>query len=215
MNGKPSDPGQCIIYLLRHGDSRRDDVKRFIGQTDTPLNEIGRGQAEWWRKELSSFPFSRIYCSDLNRSRETAQIICKNSKGPIQELPELREINLGQWDGLPVQEVRRRYPGEFEKRGVDLVPYRPAGGESFYDVRERVVPVFERISRDLESGRILITGHAGVNRIILCHLLGMPLANLFRLGQDYGCLNIIACEAGRCRLHAANIPPGSTVSGLI
>jgi alpha-ribazole phosphatase len=215
MNTKMQNSGQRIICLLRHGDSRQDNVKRFIGQTDTPLNETGLEQAAWWRAQFSAFPFSRIYCSDLGRSLQTAEIIAARLKEPVQALPELREINLGKWDGLPVQEVRCNYPDEFEKRGVDIVPYRPAGGESFLDLSARVIPVFERIIRDMENGRILIVGHAGVNRTILCNILGVPLKSLFCLGQDYGSLNVIVCETDCRRLQALNIPPGNNVAGLI
>jgi len=215
INIKQPDFKRSIIYLMRHGDSRQDEVKRFTGHTDSPLSETGRGQAEWWQKEFLSLPFNRIYCSDLSRSLETAQIICKGGKGTIQVMPELREINLGQWDGLPKQEVRCSYPEEFEKRGADLVEFRPAGGESFQDLSARVIPVFERIIRDLKNERVLIVGHAGVNRTILCHLLGMPLAGLFRLGQDYCCLNVITCEAGYFCLRSINIPPGYAASALM
>ncbi|MBI5896369.1 MAG: histidine phosphatase family protein, partial [Desulfobacterales bacterium] len=90
-----------------------------------------------------------------------------------------------------------------ERRGRDLEGYRPPGGESFGDLRSRVVPAFERIIAQA-TANILIVGHAGVNRVILCHLLGMPLAHLFRLGQDYAGLNIIEPHAAECRVLAIN-----------
>jgi probable phosphoglycerate mutase len=215
MNKKQPDSRRSIIYLMRHGDSRQDEIKRFIGHTDTPLNETGRKQAAWWREQLSAFFFNRIYCSDLSRSVETAEIIAGNRQETMRPLPELREINLGQWDGLPMQEVRCRYPEEFEKRGADLVHYRPDGGESFFDLSARVLPAFELITRDVENERVLIVGHAGVNRIILCHLLGMSPASLFRLCQDYCCLNIIVSEMDCVCLRSINIPPGNIMATLI
>ena len=215
MNNKQQDSRRSIIYLMRHGDSRQDEVKRFIGQTDTPLNETGRKQAAWWREEFSSLFFNRIYCSDLSRSVETAEIIAGNRQESVRPLPELREINLGHWDGLPMEEVRCRYPEEFEKRGADLVLYRPEGGESFLDLSARVLTAFELITRDVESERVLIVGHAGVNRIILCHLLGMPLACLFRLCQDYCCLNVIVKEMDCFCLRSTNMLPGNITAALI
>ena len=96
---------------------------------------------------------------------------------------------------MPVSEVRRLFPQEYDRRGADLAGYRPAGGESFADLSARVLPAFEEVVQ--QSGEnLLIVGHAGVNRVILCHLLGMPLANLFRLEQEYGCLNILEYTAG-------------------
>jgi len=195
----------CTVYLMRHGDSRTDAVRRFIGQSDQPLNDTGRAQAEWWRRKLSRIPFSRIYCSNLKRSVETARIIGRRMPAPLTILPPLGEIDLGSWDGMPVSEVRRLFPLEYIRRGADLVGYRPAGGESFADLSVRVLPAFEDVLQ--QSGEnLLIVGHAGVNRVILCHLLGMPPANLFRLDQGYGCLNILEYSAGSWKVLRLNIP---------
>ena len=186
---------RCAVYLLRHGDSRPDAVRRFIGRTDNPLNETGRAQAEWWRRELAQIPFNRIYSSDLKRSVDTARIVGRQFRAPFTMLPQLREIDLGCWDGMPVSEVRRLFPKEYDRRGANLTGYRPAGGESFADLSARVLPVFDEVIQQSDEN-LLVVGHAGVNRVILCHLLGMPLANLFRLEQEYGCLNILEYTSG-------------------
>jgi probable phosphoglycerate mutase len=198
---------RCTIYLLRHGDSRPDAVRRFIGRTDNPLNETGRKQAESWRLALSRIPFSRIYCSDLQRSIETARIIGRRVRAPLTALPGLSEIDLGRWDGMPTSEVRRLFLKEYDRRGADLAGYRPPGGESFSDLSARVLPAFEGAVQQ-SVGNLLIVGHAGVNRVILCRLLGMPLANLFRLDQGYGCLNILECTSGTWMVRRMNMPPG-------
>jgi len=191
---------------MRHGDSRQDVVRRFIGRTDFSLNERGKKEADFWRQKLSSIPFGRVCSSSLARSIETARIIFRDRPLSIEALPALDEINLGQWDGLPVDEVRRRSPLEYERRGADFAGYRIDGGESFSDVGARVLPVFEAITKGIDEN-VLIVGHAGVNRVILCHLLGVPLNNLFSLGQDYCCLNIIERFGDVVLLRGMNIPP--------
>ena len=194
------------IYLLRHGDSRQDDVRRYIGQTDHPLNQTGRTQAEYWRRELLTVPFERIFCSTLSRSIETAGIIASGQKTAVQVLTNLQEISLGEWEGLPIDEVRRCNPDEYVRRGASLAEHRPPGGESFDHVAMRVLPLFEELVHS-STGNVLIVGHAGVNRVILCHILNIPRENLFNLQQDYGCLNIIdSAEAGLHPRHI-NIQP--------
>lgn len=192
------------VFLMRHGDISQDNVKRYVGQADMALTPQGRMQAVNWRKELAEIPFRRIYCSDLSRSHETACIIAEGRSAPVQPLPKLREINMGAWDGLAMEQVRATYAGEYEKRGADMVYYRPPAGECFADVAARVIPLFEEIVRNT-SGNLLIVGHAGVNRVILCHVLGMPLENLLRLRQDYACLNVIDCGRERMRLREMNL----------
>jgi probable phosphoglycerate mutase len=183
-------------------------VKRYIGQKDTPLNDSGRVQALWWSKELSAIPFLAAYSSDLLRSRETLRIITEGRAIVSTSLPELREISVGLWDGLAMEDVRKKLPGEYKKRGADPAGYRPPEGESFADLNDRIIPLFKSMVQDRE-GTILVVGHAGVNRVLLCHLLGMPLGNLFRLGQDYGCLNILFGEKGVFSVRSMNVLPSA------
>jgi probable phosphoglycerate mutase len=193
-----------VIYLLRHGDSRQDDIKRYIGQADLPLNAEGRAQASCWQQKLAHISLERIFCSDLSRSLETARIIAEGRSEPVQPLHKLREINLGAWDGLSFDEVQRLYPSEYERRGTDMVTYRTPGGECFVDLAARVVPIFVEIVRG-SAGNLLIVGHAGVNMVIICHILGIPLENLFRIRQDYGCMNIIDFDSHGMRLRKMNL----------
>jgi probable phosphoglycerate mutase len=90
-------------------------------------------------------------------------------------------------------DIAKRSRSEFNRRGEDLEYYLPPGGESFADCSLRVLAALEQIVSE-SSGDILIAGHAGVNRVILCHALGIPLANVLRIGQTYGCLNILECR---------------------
>ncbi len=192
------------IYLMRHGDSRQDDIKRYIGQADLPLNETGLAQAARWQRALADITLERIYCSDLSRSLETARIIAKGREETVLALRKLREINMGAWDGLSFADVRRLYPDEYERRGAGMITYRTPGGECFADLAARVIPLFVEILR-CSIGNILIVGHAGVNMVIICHILGMPLENLFRLRQDYGCMNVIECVNGGMRVKRMNM----------
>lgn len=194
-----------MIYLLRHGEIEHSRERRFIGQVDVPLNETGFHQACVWRQKLKDNDFETIYSSDLLRSRQTAHIIAGKDPGNVQFLPSLREINLGEWDGLPVADLQARYTEEWQRRERDVVTFRPPGGESFRDLAVRIGSAFNQIVQGLK-GDILIVGHAGVNRIILCQVLGMDLANLFRLGQDYGVLNLLDRHKDDWRVFAMNIP---------
>lgn len=198
----------CTVYLMRHGDTRTDGARRYVGWTDLPLTDKGRLQAAWWQRELSGVVFDRIISSDLQRSVETAEIIAKGRNNVAIELrPDLREIHLGRWDGMRMEEVRLQYPSQYEERGIDPAAFRPEGGESFLDLSDRVIPAFGKLAETGGSGNILIVAHGGVNRVILCGLLGMPLPNLFRLAQDFGCLNMLACGREWTQIRAVNLVP--------
>lgn len=180
-----------MIYLIRHGKIEREDEQRcYIGQIDLPLSKEGRIQAKQLSARLSKLKIDAVFSSDLSRSLETATQIAAVHRLIPQVRPDLREIAMGDWEGLTFAEVARSYPKEFKQRGADIGYFRPPHGESFADCSHRVIAVFHEIINS-SFHNIVILGHAGVNRLLICHVLGMPLANLFRISQDYACLNVI------------------------
>ena len=92
---------------------------------------------------------------------------------------------------------------EFAARGRDMDSYRPPGGESFADCLARAWPLWKSIT-NTDAEAIAIVAHAGVNRLLLCRLLGMPVQNMFRLGQDYGCVNVVEVERRNIRVRLIN-----------
>ncbi|MGI6712080.1 MAG: histidine phosphatase family protein [Bacillota bacterium] len=180
-----------LIYLVRHGEiENENNRRRYVGQLDLPLSKLGVSQADSLGQRLQKEEIAGIFCSDLIRSIKTADIIAQYMGLKPQILKELREINLGKWEGLYFDEVRRNTPEEFEKRGRCLEDYRHPGGETFREFSIRVNNIFKQILLN-SSRNIIIVSHAGVNRMILCNILGITVNNQFKLKQDYGCLNII------------------------
>lgn len=192
------------VYLVRHGRLQAaDDQKRFVGQIDLPLSRQGIEQAENMRRYFTGIKLD-VYCSDLARSRQTAEHIVKDTGRALHTRTDFREISMGLWEGKTFAEVALTYPKEFEERGKDIEHYCPSQGESFQACSSRVVAAFQAVL-EIAEGDIAIIGHAGVNRLLLCYLLGMPVSNLFRLGQDYGCINIITCSKQQYRVETMNL----------
>jgi alpha-ribazole phosphatase len=199
--GEPAE--NRVLYLVRHGKIRQeDDQRRYIGQIDVPLAEEGRRQAEHLRRRMAHAEIGAAYCSDLTRSRETAEIAA-GGRFEIVARPDLREISMGKWEGRTLGEVARQFPEAYKARGEDIAGFRVPGGESFVECSRRAVSAFEDIMART-TGNVLVIGHAGVNRLILCHLLGMPVENLFRIGQDYSCLNIIQASNSGYQVRLVN-----------
>ncbi len=201
---RTGSPGSRNIYLARHGAiGDPGDVKRYIGHSDLPLNEEGLRQAEALAEKLRGVSFSAIFCSDLRRSSDTAKMVANLQGLDISATSDFREISLGQWEGLAFEAVRRQFPAQYEERGRDIVHFRPPGGESFLDCARRAVPAFYEAIYSTR-GDILIVGHAGVNRILLCQMLGKPMSELFDIEQDYCCVNRIGCSDFSCELQSCN-----------
>jgi alpha-ribazole phosphatase len=180
-----------IVLLIRHG-LVSDAEERFSAAADAPMSPAGETQIRTLSERLRPrFTLDAIYCSDLSRSRRTAELIANGAAIPIRVRPALREIDMGDWQGLSRREVAAQRPADYAARGRDIVNFRPPGGESFADLAARALPCWRDIAEDDGTQVVAIAGHAGVNRVILCHLLGAPLANLFRIGQRPACVNLV------------------------
>jgi len=178
--------------LIRHGAVGDGAEERFLGAADLPMSPAGEAQVRELaaRLRLRAIP-DAIYCSDLSRSLRTAELLADESAIPIRVRPALREIEMGDWQGLSRREIAERRPEDYAARGRDIANFRPPGGESFADLVERVLPCWRELVEDRQTQVVAIAGHAGVNRVILCHLLGAPLANLFRIAQRPACVNVV------------------------
>lgn len=208
MDEKRESPsGRVTIYLLRHGEVLKvPGGRRYIGRTDLSLSDTGMRQAEQWQHFFTTVDLKAVFCSDLQRSEQTARTVARGHGLEVTPLAELRELDLGSWEGLLFEEIRSSQSEAYALRGKDPGGFRPPSGESFGDLHARVVPVVEAIA-SRHSGSILIVGHAGVNRVLLCHALGMPLNHLFRIDQDYGALNVIRLDGDGVRVQAMNLLP--------
>jgi probable phosphoglycerate mutase len=184
------------LYVLRHGDCTTDGIPRYVGQVDYPLSPRGREQARAWQGFFASHVPDIVFSSDLKRAAQTARLALTDIAVPIRWLPALREISLGAWEGMSRQEVRTRFPGAYAQRGKDLAEFRPPEGESFLDLQKRVVAAFNALCSNLDPDAVvLVVTHAGVIRVLLCHILGIRLEQMFTLGVDYARMTHL--EAGR------------------
>jgi len=198
----------ALLYLLRHGEIEWPEADGFIGQTDAPLSARGRRQAYAWNHALGPMAFTAIGSSDLRRATETAAIVFAGRNLVVRSCKELREIHLGEWDGLPRRRVRERHPDLWHARGKDLAGFRPPGGESFSDLQDRVLRFVQPIAAEA-TGPVCLVTHAGVIRVLMCHCLQMPLSSLFRIRLDYGGMSIVAYELDRVEVCALNLKPPS------
>ncbi len=127
------------LILIRHPQTDWNAEGRYQGQTDVPLNEVGRAQSREVAAALATTAITAVYASDLRRARELAEAIASAAGVPLHLDPRLREIDQGEWEGLLGKEVRDRWPDLLERRSVDPGGFAPPGGERFTDVRSRVL----------------------------------------------------------------------------
>ncbi|MBI4825580.1 MAG: alpha-ribazole phosphatase [Nitrospirae bacterium] len=190
------------LYLIRHGETEGAETKRYKGHIDVPLSENGIEQIRRLAEYLNNSPIPLlsksgqkrvdvVYCSDLSRAVKSAEIIAEPYGLKPVIMPELRERNFGLWEGMSFDEIREKWPDAFNAWADNPLEFSPMNGESTIELRDRALKVFSEIIGKHQGEHIAIVAHGGINRVILCHLLGIPLENIFRVEQDYGCLNIV------------------------
>ena len=193
------------IHLIRHGQVAGYDQPRYNGQTDVALTDVGMEQYHLLKERLAGTKISACYTSDLSRCTIGAGIICEQLGIEPVARRELRELNIGIWEGMTWQEITERWPVEWQARLADLVNYRVPQGENLLDVQSRVMPVIEEIIERHKGQEILVVGHGGVNRVVLLNVIGAPLDGVFNIEQNYGCYNIIDYYAdGRATVKLLN-----------
>ena len=192
MNGKVASR----IYLIRHGETSNAGEVCFNGHFDVNLSDKGREQSLLLAKALRNLPIKAVYSSDLKRTQIGAKFIADGHNLKHVPYKELRELAFGDWEGLSVSEVNRRHPDKLKERLQSIELFQVEGGESFFELKNRVIPKFKYILAEHPSDNIVILCHGGVIRIILSHVLEISVKNLFRINQPYASVNIIQFYEG-------------------
>ena len=179
------------IHLIRHGEVVGAGTPRYNGHADVALSPNGVAQYHAMKEKLSGIAISACYSSDLTRCAIGAKILGDHlGVEPVFDR-NLRELNIGIWEGKTWTELKEKYPVEWRARLADIVGYRVTGGENLLDLQARIKPVVDRIVANHPGEEVLVVAHGGANRVILLNAIGAPLSSLFNIEQNYCCQNII------------------------
>lgn len=185
-----------VIYLLRHGETE-GPKNVYKGHIDVPLSERGIKQVEKVsealkeKREKCGLDKAIILSSPLKRALETAHILGKNLGIEVKSMDILKERSFGKWEGMSIDEIISSYPEDFARWRENPAHFSPPEGESTIEVSIRAKNAIEEILTHYKGYQVFITAHGGINRVILCNILNIPLENIFRVEQDFACLNII------------------------
>ncbi len=196
------------IILIRHGITEWNAQRRYQGHADMPLNALGREQARLAGERLRAMQGLHIhamYSSDTARAWQTAQIIGEHVGIQPQPMLDLREIDVGQWSGLTVEERNRLFPDSVRDCERDPINTVLPGGESRVQLQQRALRAFNQIIEAHQPEEtVLAVSHAGTMRTILCHYLGMDLAYNERLKINHCSLTELRYKRDNWRVHRVN-----------
>ena len=162
------------IILVRHGESLGNAVHRLLGHTNLDLSELGYRQAECTAGALAKEKIDAIYSSDLLRAYNTALPHAKMRGLEVASKTCFREINIGDWDGMLVCEVKEKYGDMYERDWLgDYGNFRFPDGESTVEAGERFYLGVQKIAKENEGKTVLIAAHAAVIRSFFAKVLGL------------------------------------------
>ena len=181
------------ILLARHGETPWNAEGRYQGQIDIPLSPVGEGQANALGQRLKDVRIDRAVASPLSRAQLTARLALGDARADmLQTDADLQEIAHGEWEGLLASEIQQKDPARLlawrEEPENVLMP----GGESLRQVLDRSWRGLARATEGLgEDETLLVVAHDAVNRVLLCRILGLPIARLWTFRQAPTTLNLL------------------------
>ena len=170
-------------------------IRRFQGLTDIPLNDTGRQQAGFAKTGLLGMELAAIYTSPLQRAVETAEIIRGDRKIPIYPTDGLREMGIGEWEGLLVSEIDEKYPGWYDIWRSAPTQIRLKGGEPYAETQKRAWKIFWEIVRKHEGETVLIVSHMMCISSILLTVAGIHLDDVWKHPIGNAALNIVEADS--------------------
>ena len=204
------------IVLVRHGETVWHAENRYAGRSDVALTPRGREQAERLADWAAGAQLEAIWCSPLSRAHDTATAAAAASGLEPRVDKRLCELHFGRGEGLTTAEMRQQFPQQLQAFHADPVAGHLPDGEDPRAAVARAVACLHDIAREHPRGRVLAVAHTTLIRLMLCHLLGVPIANyrkLFPFVRNVAITEIrLAGDETSLLQYNAPLDPGARVS---
>lgn len=169
------------LVLVRHGETIWHAENRYTGHSDIPLTSRGHEQAQQLAAWAKQARLDALWVSPLARARDTAAPVAQSTGLEPHVDARLREIDFGRGEGLTTAQMRERFPDALAAFHRDPADHHLPGGEHPADAVTRAKQCLYEIHQAHPDGRVLIVGHSTLNRLLVCHLMGLPLSQYRRL----------------------------------
>lgn len=195
------------LYLVRHGATEANERVPYILQgcgIDLPLSATGEKQAAAVARLLQTYPIRHVYSSRMVRAQQTAHAIARALDLDLRSLEQIHECDVGRWEGMDWESIRRQYPEEHERFRENPEIHPNLGGESYGDVLRRSRPVILDLLHRHVGESIAVVAHNIVNRVLLADLLGIGVHRAPSIRQANGCVNLIRFQHGKAEVISFN-----------
>jgi broad specificity phosphatase PhoE len=200
------------LFLIRHGEVEGRFHRVFGGRIDMGLSPRGLEQARLMADHLRTRHFQAVYASPLKRAQQTLAPIAVQREVPPVTLPELREVDFGDWTGLNFLQVREKFGAQAYEWLHRLERGTIPNGETACTLRARVEPCLRRILRDHVGQTVAVVSHGGTIRMMLAILLDLPLSKMSCFEVDYASLTWVEIQPHKTEVQLLNFVPWRSLS---
>ena len=179
------------LVLIRHAEPHADSRGRCYGRLDVGLSKTGSDQAAALAAALADMIVDVVVSSPRRRAVETARPLAVARSLEVVVHPAVSEIDFGELEGRTYEEIQRELPEVYATWMEHPTEVVFPGGESYTQMRDRVLAAVHRIRGHGALRTTALVSHGGTNRVILADALGIANADIFRIDQSYGALNVI------------------------
>jgi len=192
------------VLLVRHGQTDSNINDFYMGSSSEDLNQVGYTQARCLSSRLADLPVAAFYTSPLRRAYTTAAVLAEPHNLEPNELDDLTEIRLGDWQGLHMDEIRRRWPELWRQWRTDPSQLTLPNGESLNEVAERSLKAFEEVIQANQEKYVVLVTHDSVVRVLVAHVLGVPNSIYRRFEIGNASLTVVRVTNNTPRLALLN-----------
>ena len=193
------------FFLVRHGETEWNKLGRFQGHEDIKLNERGLAQARETAKTAAGWGHSAIYTSPLIRTMQVAEEMAKVTQARVSQRPGLKELGLGELEGVTGEEMRLGWPEVFSAWRSSPEKVSMPNGESLLQLRDRAWQSILDIEGEHSEGEsVVVISHNFAIRSIVGELLGVPLENFHRMSLSLASVSTFESDDRGRRLISYN-----------
>jgi len=177
------------IILVRHGRTPWNKDKIFRGTFDIPHDEVGQEEVRLAGEWLKGETIHAAYSSPLSRARDTAEAIARHHGLEVHDLPGLIDLNYGDWQGVPLAEVKVKYADLYRQWETAPHTVRFPHGETLEEVRARALNAVNEVLQRHPGQVVLLAAHRVVNKVLIAAFIGLDNSHFWRIGQDTAAIN--------------------------
>ncbi|MEE9335959.1 MAG: histidine phosphatase family protein [Granulosicoccaceae bacterium] len=167
------------LHIVRHGQTEWNAIRRVQGQQDSQLNDKGRQQAAQVRDALSDIDFKAVFVSPLLRTRQTAEILCRDRSADLQFVDDLKEMGLGEWETLMWEDIHKTWPEQHAQFSLRPHLFNMPSAETAQQVMERGINAIDHIRAQAPEGDVLVVSHGVLIKTIILKYAQQPMSVLW------------------------------------